>query len=133
VVAAHFHIGRVEPDVGPVAFKRAIEEGLDPGIDLLAQTADVALRDAASAQRSRRVVSAFMATAFAQDSPDAAKAQWRRVADQLRAKLPKLSAFMDEAEDDVLAWRRARAMRALRMLDRLAMAKAQSFSLSWPL
>src|SRR5690349_6675983 len=44
---------------------------------------------------SRRVVSAFMATAFAQDSAAAAKAQWRRVADQLRLKLPKLAAFMD--------------------------------------
>jgi putative transposase len=53
---------------------------------------------------SRRVVSAFMATAFAQDSAAAAKAQWRKVADQLRSKLPKLSAFMDEAEDDVLAY-----------------------------
>ena len=53
---------------------------------------------------SRRVVSAFMATAFAQDSADAAKAQWRRVADQLRSKLPKLAAFMDAAEDDVLAY-----------------------------
>ena len=52
---------------------------------------------------SRRVVSAFMATAFAQDSAEAAKAQWRRVADQLRPKLPKLAAFMDEAESDVLA------------------------------
>jgi putative transposase len=28
----------------------------------------------------------------------------RRVADQLRCKLPKLAAFMDEAEDDVLAY-----------------------------
>ena len=53
---------------------------------------------------SRRVVSAFMATAFAQDSADAAKTQWRSVADQLRPKLPKLAAFMDEAEDDVLAY-----------------------------
>jgi len=53
---------------------------------------------------SRRVVSAFMATAFAQDSAAAAKAQWRKVADQLRAKLPKLSTFMDQAEDDVLAY-----------------------------
>ena len=53
---------------------------------------------------SRRVVSAFMATAFAQDSADAAKAQWRKIADQFRPKLPKLSAFMDEAEDDVLAY-----------------------------
>ena len=53
---------------------------------------------------SRRVVSAFMATAFAQNSAEAANAQWRRVADQLRPKLPKLAAFMDEAEDDALAY-----------------------------
>ena len=53
---------------------------------------------------SRRVVSAFIATAFAQDSAAAAKAQWRKIADQLRPKLPKLAAFMDEAEDDVLAY-----------------------------
>jgi putative transposase len=53
---------------------------------------------------SRRVVSAFIATAFAQDSHGAAKAQWRKIADQLRPKLPKLAAFLDEAEDDVLAY-----------------------------
>jgi putative transposase len=53
---------------------------------------------------SRRVVSAFMATAFAQDNADAAKTQWRRVADQLRPNLPKLSGFMDDAETDVLAY-----------------------------
>ena len=53
---------------------------------------------------SRRVVSAFMATAFAQDGADAAKAQWRKAADQLRPKLPKLSTFMDAAETDVLAY-----------------------------
>jgi putative transposase len=53
---------------------------------------------------SRRVVSAFMATALAQDGAEAAKAQWRRVADQLRPKLPNLAAFMDEAENDVLAY-----------------------------
>ena len=48
---------------------------------------------------SRRVVSAF-----AQDSADPAKGQWRKVAGQLRPKLPKLSGFMDEAETDVLAY-----------------------------
>ena len=54
---------------------------------------------------SRRVVSAFMATAFAQDSAEAAKAQSRQgSADQLRPKLPKFAAFMDEAEHDVLAY-----------------------------
>ena len=53
---------------------------------------------------SRRVVSAFIATAFAQDSAEAAKTQWRRVADQLRPKLARLAGFMDEAEADVLAY-----------------------------
>src|SRR5450631_1264831 len=52
----------------------------------------------------RRVVSAFIATAFAQDDAEAAKAQWRRIADQLRPKLPRLAALMDEAEPDVLAY-----------------------------
>jgi putative transposase len=51
----------------------------------------------------RRVVSAFIATAFAQDTPEAASAQWRTVADQIRPKVPKLAAIMDEAEHDVLA------------------------------
>jgi putative transposase len=52
----------------------------------------------------RRVVSAFIATAFAQDDAEAARAQWRKVADQLRPKLPKLAGFLDEAETDVLAY-----------------------------
>jgi putative transposase len=52
----------------------------------------------------RRVVSAFIATAFAQDTPEAAKAQWRSVADQIRARVPRLAKIMDEAEDDVLAY-----------------------------
>jgi transposase-like protein len=52
----------------------------------------------------RRVVSAFIATAFAQDDAEQARAQWRRVADQLRPKLPKLATLMDQAETDVLAY-----------------------------
>jgi transposase-like protein len=55
-------------------------------------------------RQGRRVVSAFIATAFAQDDAAAARAQWRRIADQLRPKLPKLAAFLDEAETDVLAY-----------------------------
>jgi transposase-like protein len=55
-------------------------------------------------KRGRRVVAAFIATAFAQETEQAAKAQWRSVADQLRPTLPKLSALMDEAESDVLAY-----------------------------
>src|SRR5207302_3053708 len=52
----------------------------------------------------RRVVSAFIATAFAQEDAEAAQAQWRKVADQLRPKLPKLPGFLDEAEPDVPAY-----------------------------
>jgi transposase-like protein len=52
----------------------------------------------------RRVVSAFIATAYAQDDAEAARGQWRKVADQLRPKTPKLAALMDEAEADVLAY-----------------------------
>lgn len=39
-----------------------------------------------------------------QESADAARSQWRSVADQLRAKFPKLGALMGEAEHDVLAF-----------------------------
>jgi transposase-like protein len=60
-------------------------------------------------RQDRRVVSAFIGTAFAQDDAEAARAQWRRVADQLRPKLPKLAAFLDEAEEDVLAYMTFRA------------------------
>lgn len=52
----------------------------------------------------RRVVPAFIATAFAQDDAEAAKLQWRRVADQLRPKVPRLATLMDTAEVDVLAY-----------------------------
>jgi putative transposase len=52
----------------------------------------------------RRVVAAFIATAFAQEDATTARAQWRQVADQLRPKVPKLAALMDEAEADVLAF-----------------------------
>lgn len=52
----------------------------------------------------RRMVSATIATVFAQDSAETAHAQWRAVADQLRGKLPKLGALMDGAEDEVLSY-----------------------------
>jgi len=52
----------------------------------------------------RRVVSAFIATAFAQETPEAASQQWRSVADQMRSKPPKLATLMDDAEPDVLAY-----------------------------
>jgi transposase-like protein len=52
----------------------------------------------------RRVVSAFIATAFAQETPEAASTLWRAVADQIRSKVPKLAVIMDDAEPDVLAY-----------------------------
>jgi transposase-like protein len=55
-------------------------------------------------RQGRRVVAAFIGTAFVQDDAEAARTQWRQVADQLRPKVPKLAAFMDEAEADVLAF-----------------------------
>jgi putative transposase len=52
----------------------------------------------------RRVVAAFIATAFAQEDAETARTQWRQVADQLRPKVPKLATLMDDAEADVLAF-----------------------------
>jgi putative transposase len=52
----------------------------------------------------RRIVSAWIGTAFAQDDAAAARKQWREVADQARPRVPKLAALMDEAEADVLAY-----------------------------
>ena len=54
-------------------------------------------------KQGRRVV-AFIATAFAQEDAEMARLQWRQVADQLRPKVAKLAALMDEAEADVLAF-----------------------------
>ena len=55
-------------------------------------------------KQGRRVVSAFIGTAFAQDDAEAARTQWRQVADQLRPRVKKLAEFMDDAECDVLAY-----------------------------
>ncbi len=52
----------------------------------------------------RQVVLALINTVFAQDSAEAASAQWRQVSDQLRPKFPKLAKLMDDAEADVLAF-----------------------------
>jgi putative transposase len=52
----------------------------------------------------RRIVSAWVGTAFAQDDAAAARKQWRHVADELRPRVAKLAALMDDAEADVLAY-----------------------------
>ena len=46
----------------------------------------------------RRIVSAWVGTAFAQDDADAARKQWREVADQARPRVPRLAELMDQAE-----------------------------------
>jgi transposase-like protein len=51
----------------------------------------------------RRLVAAFIDTAFAQPDAASAKTQWRQVADHMRPKLPKLAVILDDAEEDVLA------------------------------
>ena len=57
-----------------------------------------------AAKGQRQMVAALIRTAFAQDSEAEARRQWRAVADQLRAKFPKLAKLMDGAEHDVLAF-----------------------------
>ena len=52
----------------------------------------------------RQMVLALITTAFAQETPEQASAQWRIVANQLREKFPKLAAMLDDAEQDVLAF-----------------------------
>lgn len=52
----------------------------------------------------RQAVLAVINTIFVQESADAASAQWRSVADQLRPKFPKLADMMDAAENEVLAF-----------------------------
>ncbi len=52
----------------------------------------------------RRMVSAAIATVFAQESAKEAHAQWRVVADQLRERFPRIAELMDRAEHEVLAY-----------------------------
>jgi transposase-like protein len=52
----------------------------------------------------RRIVSAWIGTAFAQDDAPAARKQWREVADQMRPRVAKLATLLDNAEEDVLAY-----------------------------
>jgi transposase-like protein len=53
--------------------------------------------------KQRQMVAAAIRTAFTQETPAAARKEWRAVADRLRGRFPKLGELMDEAEDDVLA------------------------------
>jgi putative transposase len=61
-----------------------------------------ALAHAGKAQR--RMVSAAIATVFAQETVAGAHEQWRVVAEQLRPKFPGLAKLMDAAEHEVLTY-----------------------------
>jgi transposase-like protein len=54
--------------------------------------------------RARTLLAAAIRQVFLQPDHAAATQVWRQVADQLRARWPKLGACMDDAEHDVLAY-----------------------------
>src|SRR6266536_994039 len=53
---------------------------------------------------TQQMVAATIRTVFVQPDAVSAREQWRRVADQLRARFPRLAQLLDEAEDEVLAY-----------------------------
>jgi putative transposase len=53
----------------------------------------------------RPAVIAMIKTIFAQETAQDAHAQWKSVAEALRVRAPKLAELMDEAREDVLAYR----------------------------
>ena len=50
------------------------------------------------------MAAAALRQAFLQPDQESARRVWRQVADQLRPRWPKLAAFMDDSEHDVLAY-----------------------------
>ena len=56
------------------------------------------------APKQRPAVVALLKTIFAQDTAEAAHAQWKQVADTLRERFSKLSELMDGSRDEVLAY-----------------------------
>jgi transposase-like protein len=53
---------------------------------------------------AQQLVAATIRTVFAQPTPEAARQQWRQVANGFRERWPRLATLMDEAEADVLAY-----------------------------
>lgn len=53
---------------------------------------------------SMEMVAATIRTVFAQPDAASAREQWRKVADTLRARFPRVTGLMEEAEVDVLAY-----------------------------
>jgi putative transposase len=55
-------------------------------------------------KNGQQMVAATIRTVFAQPDANAARDQWRRVADTFRARFQRLAELLDEAETDVLAY-----------------------------
>ncbi len=55
-----------------------------------------------SGKGQREVVLALIRTAFAQDTASAAREQWAAIVEQLRAKLPKLAAMLEDARNALI-------------------------------
>jgi transposase-like protein len=53
---------------------------------------------------AQELVAASIRTAFDQPTPEATRAQWRRVADSFGEHYPRLAELLDGAEDDALAY-----------------------------
>ncbi len=53
---------------------------------------------------TQQMVAATIRTVFVQPDAATAREQWRRVADQLRTRFPRVAQLLDEAEDEVLAY-----------------------------
>jgi putative transposase len=53
---------------------------------------------------AQQMVAATIRTVFAQPDAATAREQWRRVADQLRARFPRVAQLLDDAEDEVLTY-----------------------------
>jgi putative transposase len=53
---------------------------------------------------AQQLVAATIRTVFAQPTAEAARGQWRQVADGFRGRWPRLAQLLDEAEDEVLAY-----------------------------
>lgn len=54
--------------------------------------------------KQRPAVVAMLKTIFAQETAEAAREQWRQVADALRERFPKLAELMDASREDVLVY-----------------------------
>ena len=56
MIAADFDVGGIEPHIRPIAFDRAVEEGVHASIDLAAQAGDLAFADAIHPERLDEIV-----------------------------------------------------------------------------